>query len=306
MSKLFSPWWPLLLAVAGAIAFGHPAHATDCPPSPLPLDEARAHIEKTPGKNAGLLWRIEKQGRTSWLYGTIHLMHIDFAKPGSQIMMGMRSSDVLAVELNTYEPQPPETDHKAVFQLTQAQRDRLLRAYEKDCIKADPSLSLLMPLLPSQAARQGLFWGYGPDARLMQIAKRSNKPIVTLENLAQQVSALTPASQADFDAQMDGALADIETGNAATNLSVLARAWQNNDLETFEKHTESMTSNDPASVHRLNDERNQKMARKIDALHTEGKRVFVAVGATHMTGPNSLPKLLQGSGFSVSFVPLKP
>ncbi len=42
----------------------------------------------------------------------------------------------------------------------------------------------------------------------------------------------------------------------------------------------------------LNDERNPAMAERIEALHSEGQRLFVAVGALHMTGPKALPALL--------------
>jgi hypothetical protein len=50
---------------------------------------------------------------------------------------------------------------------------------------------------------------------------------------------------------------------------------------------------------RLTDERNAPMAERIDALHTEGKRVLAAVGALHMTGKQGLPKLLAARGYAV-------
>ena len=50
------------------------------------------------------------------------------------------------------------------------------------------------------------------------------------------------------------------------------------------------------------DERNPAMAERIDALHREGQRLLVAVGALHMTGPKALPALLQARGFRVERV----
>jgi uncharacterized protein YbaP (TraB family) len=35
------------------------------------------------------------------------------------------------------------------------------------------------------------------------------------------------------------------------------------------------------------------------AQHREGRRVFAAVGALHMVGPQSLPRLLERQGFRV-------
>jgi len=39
--------------------------------------------------------------------------------------------------------------------------------------------------------------------------------------------------------------------------------------------------------------------RIIDAMHAQGKRVLVAVGALHMTGEQGLPRLMAARGYSV-------
>jgi uncharacterized protein len=139
----------------------------------------------------------------------------------------------------------------------------------------------------------------------MQIAKRTGKSIVQLENLDLQINALAPKSQAEFDTQISASLESFENGSLLTHLSTLAKAWQSNDLQTFVQVTEKMNDENPAFLKRLNDERNISMASKIDLLHNEGKRVFVAVGAIHMTGASSLPKLMVDRGYTVTFVPLK-
>ena len=56
-------------------------------------------------------------------------------------------------------------------------------------------------------------------------------------------------------------------------------------------------------MRRLNDERNPPLADGIEALHRQGRRIFAAVGALHMTGPQSLPRLLAARGFKVERVP---
>ena len=64
------------------------------------------------------------------------------------------------------------------------------------------------------------------------------------------------------------------------------------------------TADDRALLAALNDERNPALAERIDALHREGQRVFAAVGALHMTGPQALPALLRARGFTVERVRL--
>ena len=55
-------------------------------------------------------------------------------------------------------------------------------------------------------------------------------------------------------------------------------------------------------MRKLNDERNPALADGIEAQHRQGKRVFAAVGALHMTGPQALPLLLAQRGFKVERV----
>lgn len=281
-----------------------------CPPSPMPLEQQLIYVANAPARNAGFLWRVEKDGRTSWLYGTMHLNHVDFAKPGPQIMAAMRSSDVLAVEINPYELQNASgTGHGPEFGLSAHQLDRLGKAYGKDCLVFDaasiaPAFATA-PLLLTQARRQVLFAGYSPDVRLAQIAQRTGKPIVQLETVVQQMSALAPKSQAEFDIRFEDALNDVESGKLQTDLLKLSTAWQQNAWPTILQIEREMTAKHPDLSVRLLDERNVVMVQKIDALHQDGKKVFVAVGALHMAGKSDLPKLMQDKGYEVTYVPMR-
>ncbi|HYN59292.1 MAG TPA: TraB/GumN family protein, partial [Rubrivivax sp.] len=75
-------------------------------------------------------------------------------------------------------------------------------------------------------------------------------------------------------------------------------------LERYASWCECADSEDQrALLRRLNDDRNAHLADGIDALHAQGHRVFAAVGALHMTGPQALPRLLAQRGYSVQRVP---
>ena len=277
----------------------------------MPLEQQMAYVASAPAMNAGFLWKIEKDERTSWLYGTMHLNHIDFAKPGSQIMMGMRNSDVLAVEVNPYDQHAATTSAimPTTIKLSSSQLEKLRKAYAKDCVVFNAanisSIGAISPLFITQAQRQALFSGFSPDSRLAQIARRTGKPIVSLETLEQQIAALTPSSQAEFDQIFESALINFESGKMEAELLQLNMAWRQSDWPTIIKLEQDMTANQPAFAARLLDQRNMLMAEKINALHQEGKRVFVAVGAMHMAGKTALPKLLQDKGFIVKVVPLR-
>jgi uncharacterized protein YbaP (TraB family) len=321
LCRLFRPCLSIGLGwLCAALAFAQdtPHTATSqshqsksgCPPTPLPLEQQRAYVEQAPAKNAGFLWRIEKDNRTSWLYGTMHLASIDHAKPGNQVMQGMRRSDVLAVELNPYELQAGSPAPVAnAYAWSEALLDRLAKALAQECIKVERAhLPLVgtLPLLASQGQRLGLRWGYSPDARLSQIAKRTSKPIVALETLEQQRNALAPKSQAEFETSVESSLASFESGAMQTELGQISRAWQTSDWQAMSQVEQEMIALQPAFATRILSERNLLMADKLDALHASGQRVFAAVGVLHMAGETGLPKLMRGKGYSVTYTPFTP
>ena len=56
--------------------------------------------EKAEGTDHGFLWRISKDGRTSYLYGTMHVGKFDWAFPGPSLMQALRATDTVALELD--------------------------------------------------------------------------------------------------------------------------------------------------------------------------------------------------------------
>jgi uncharacterized protein YbaP (TraB family) len=162
-----------------------------------------------------------------------------------------------------------------------------------------------LQLSVTQAQRQGLLSGYGPDSRLAQIAKRTNKPIIELETFEQHIKALTPASQSEFDELLESNLTLFESGKMQLSVTQVNKAWRENNWPVIVKLEAEARAETPKFAARLLDDRNDLIAQKIDALHQDGKRVFVAVGAMHMAGKTALPKLLQDKGYAVTYVPLR-
>jgi uncharacterized protein YbaP (TraB family) len=83
----------------------------------------------------------------------------------------------------------------------------------------------------------------------------------------------------------------------------MASAWTDGnlaELEAYERWCGCLgTAAERASMKRLLDDRNPRLATAIDALHTGGRSVFAAVGSLHMIGPRGLPALLRERGYVV-------
>src|SRR5512135_1444878 len=91
-----------LFALLIAVAVSDFAEAgTSCPPvSEKPSPEMMQAAMRN-ARDHGFLWRISKDGHTSFLYGTIHVGKLDWAVPGPNIMQALRATDTVALELDS-------------------------------------------------------------------------------------------------------------------------------------------------------------------------------------------------------------
>jgi hypothetical protein len=163
-----------------------------------------------------------------------------------------------------------------------------------------------MTAMVVEAARDGLQVAYGQEIALAGAARARQVKVVSLETPERQLAALIPADAAQAERHLVSVLDQLDSGLARRVLVRLADAWERGDLATLQSYERwcdcVKTSDDRAMLAALNDERNPAMAERIEALHREGARLFVAVGALHMTGAKALPVLLAERGFRVERV----
>ena len=302
----------LVLCTPAAFAQGR-----DCPPAPPGLPELKMEELARDARDRGLLWRLEKDGRVSWLYGTVHVSRPEWVVPGPRIRAALAQSDVLALELDPADPELPRA-FAAPGDAARAQRvlaglqPRVDRLAQRACLPAQ-ALAPMRPLLQLMVIslfdgrREGFHPELGVDQVLAGMAHALGKPLVALESAAAQLAALTPASEDDERVLLARGLQDLESGAHRALGNRLMNAWLASDEAAFASYPQWCRCLDtPAEqrfFQRLNDARNPAMADRLLALHGEGRRVFAAVGALHMTGPQALPGLLRARGFSVTRVP---
>lgn len=296
---------PLALALVLPLA-----RAADCPPEAQPPDVALA----TSAPDRGLLWRIERDGRVSWLFGSLHLGKPDWIFPGPALREAWQQTELLAVELDLGDPQTLT----ALGQLGRARqppppalRERLEAQARAACLP-EQALANLHPLLQLSsltalnARWDGLDIGFGQEFALLGLARHQGRRIVALETPADQLGALIPTDARESATLVDQGLRQLEGGQVRAPLMKLAKAWERGDLarlENYEQWCECVTTPlEQRWLRRLNDGRNPHLAKRIAALHAEGKPVLAVVGALHMSGPEALPRLLGKLGFKVERV----
>ena len=269
------------------------------------------------GEDRGLLWRISRDGHVSHLFGTVHVGKPAWQVFGPATAAALRASDLLALEVDPTDPAVLAAleDKTPAPPLPEALNKRLLLATERACV---PLLALanLHPVLQAttltvlDARWLGLDPNHSLEMLLVQRAKSRRLRVVSLETAEQQKQALVPSDAAEAVAMVEQTLDQLDTQVSRRVLERLVRAWEGGDLGTLERYEDwcecAGSDDDHAFLRRLNDERNGPLAERIAALHRQGRRVFAAVGALHMTGNAALPRLLAERGFKVERVAFAP
>lgn len=291
-----------------------------CPPEAQPPSPAQMEEGMKNARDRGFLWRATKDGRTAYLYGTIHVGRVEWMFPGPELMRAVRASDVIALELDVLDPAlsrrlqqgmalKPEHD------LPKALKERLRAQLKAACLPEE----LLVTMSPEMVAttisvmsarREGFDPSYGIDMIYAGLARGQGKPVASLETPDLQLALLLGRTPADVVAAVEAVLPELEKGKASPLVARMARIWANSqlgELENYEQWCECLdTPDEREMMKRLLDERNPGLARNIDTLHAEGKGVFAAVGSLHMVGPLGLPALLRERGYKVERVDFKP
>lgn len=306
-----------LLAVL--LLWGLPAGAEpDCPPPAQPLDAAAVRQGLAQARDHGFLWQVDKDGRRSWLYGSLHVATRDWMFPGPTVRAALHDADQVALELDVLDPdvmrrlQSGMAARPGAAPLPPALAQRLQAQAEAACVGA--ALTGLRPEMQAitlealAGRRQGLDPSYGVDAFLAGLAHGLGKPVISLETPEQQLALLLHDDPAQIEEQVGQTLDELEHGQTQRVTDRLARDWAQgrlDDLQDYAQWCDCMTTAEQRDFQRrLIDDRNLRMAQRIDAMHAAGHRVFVAVGALHLVGPQGLPALLAARGYQVRAVPL--
>jgi hypothetical protein len=313
--------WLGLSLTASAQAPAPAAAPAACPPVAQQPTADQLAAAQAGARDRGFLWRLSKGGRTSFLYGTIHLGKLEWAPPGPSVVQALSSAEVVALELDITDPATLTRLQRALGRKpdTPALPATLQRQLAQETAAACLPPQALADQLPAAQALsltllsarwEGLDPGYAQELVLGGFAQARNLPVVALETVEEQIGALLPSTPAETERFITQALSQLRSGAARRGAARLAQAWAMGRLEelaSYEQWCECVTTEDDRQMmRRLNDDRNPALASRIDRLHTQGRSVFAAVGALHMTGPKALPELLRQRGFTVERVTLNP
>jgi len=291
------------------------AEAAACPAIAAPTAQ-QTQLAERQARDRGFLWRIERDGKRSWLFGTIHVARFEWSFPGPQLAQTLKQARVLALELDLSDPQALADALQTAAAtgspaLPPTLRARLARRLAAECLP-ESLLTLLPPALQAATLgalagrRDGLDPAWAIDSMLAARARAAAMRIVSLETLAAQLDALQGPRGEQSLRFVERTLDSLDSGQAAPQVQRIAEVWAAGDLAALERWPDwcdcMNDAGDRALMRRLLEDRNAAMVERIDALHREGAPVLAAVGSLHMVGPQGLPARLAARGFRVERV----
>lgn len=252
------------------------------------------------------LWKVQGPHATVWLFGSIHVL-----KPGDpwtspRIEAALKASNALYLEIdNADDPaalQPLmlkyglDPAHPLSTKLDAKERAALDAALGSLGIK-EPALEIMRPWMAglTLSVLPLVKGGYDPRASvehaLSTAARTLGKPVRGFETAEEQIRYLADLPPAEEVAFLDSAIDDATKGTAEIDATVAA--WEAGDTgKIADLMNEDMKAKYPDLYRRLIVERNQRFARQIADLANGTGVYFVAVGAGHLAGPDSVQSML--------------
>jgi uncharacterized protein YbaP (TraB family) len=266
----------------------------------------------TNAQNDGILWKVSGNGLTkpSYLFGTIHYhcnaasfnkpVLVNAIKASSQVALEINLSDIkvlMAMFAKSMQPSGASltqllspADYKIV--------DTTCRQYLDDSLanldsKSPIDLLSTLYMAPSFTGCKGL----PIDFLIVEMAKKTGKPIMGLETYAFQDSLLKSipmATQATW--LLDFCKENEKTKN---DFMALQKAYDDQSCSELYRLTLETAPEFAYLKEALLDNRNQKWANFLLG-HMKTESYFVAVGAGHLSGEKGLIKLLTQAGYTLT------
>ena len=298
-----------LAAGASALAFTllAPACAQQTNPTPVaPAAVAMAQAEAV----GPALWRVADEDTTIYLFGTVHTLPADIDWKTGEIAAALDRADVLVTEIDM-NPQSMQTMQEVVAAKAMLPAGQTLRGLLNDTQRATYEAALAEIGAPAEAFDQMEPWfatlalanvalaqgGFSPDRGVELVLEGTvgeGKQRAALETLEYQLAIF---DELPMEAQIEYLLQTVEGfDEIEPTLARLVEEWAEGDIATLAALMNEAFEQDPVLAQRLLYDRNANWAVWIDERLDSPGTVFMAVGAGHLGGKQSVQDKLSERG----------
>jgi uncharacterized protein len=276
---------------AAALCLALPACAQ---PAPVPAPAAANDADPA-------LWVVKDEDTTIYLFGTIHVLKpglgwfdeavkAAFDRSGELVLEMVKPDDaemqrlVMSQGITTGGPTLTEklpADKRAAYAAALTGAGVPAGAFDR----MKPWLAAVsLSLMPIQ--KQGYTAENGPEEVLTAAAKAAGKPVVGLETAGQQIGyfgSLTEAAQIQF---LTSTVEELP--KAGETMAKMVADWSHGDPAALAEQMNETLKDSPEVAKILLTDRNARWAEWVRARMAKPGTVFVAVGAGHLAGTDSV------------------
>lgn len=251
------------------------------------------------------LWKIEHQGKVSYLFGSIHFGQSSWYPLSTPIERAYAAADALVVELDMTIHQ---RDVRAAMMLPKGETLKqhlsqkaysTLISYLNQQHIPEPAVASIKPWAVANMIavlpylKLGLDPNLGIDSQFLTRAKQDSKPVIELETVQFQIELLTTL----FD--NENALLDAIAMPDNIVVSLLS-LWQQGELAAIERLVKNQL--DRRKYQRLLVNRNRNWVNQLLTRLNDSDSLFIVVGVAHLIGADGVPALLTERGLKVTRV----
>lgn len=259
------------------------------------------------------LWVARDDDSTLYLFGTIHIMKPETQWRSARFDAAFDSAEHLVLEVENPEDQaslvpliqehglsPDRPLSSLLPEQDIARLDAVARSVGLSAAQLEPMRPWLATLMLAAAPLREA--GYDPasgvDPVLRSSAQANGMSIGGLETLEQQVRLLAGFPEAGQAAYLQRSLDDFEA--AAVQLDRLVEAWLAGDIAEIEDVGVRPMSEAGEGVYQaFLVERNRAWAEQLEVMLGGAGTIFIAVGAFHLVGEDSVQRMLADRGVTV-------
>lgn len=284
--------------------------------SPPSMPAATAPAAATLPDADPALWVVRDEDTTIYLFGTFHLLD---RRPwfNDEIRIAFDQSDELVVEAivpdDPAELQPMivryaiDQEGRRLSQRLSAEQNAALTRALASIGATAAAFDALEPWFASMtiaalgAQKLGISQQNGPEGVLIREARARDMPVSELEGIEWQIRLFDGMPEEQQLGQLRDALDNFD--GIAESLAPMLAAWSSGDVEGLRRIIEQQGETDPDLHRLLFTNRNATWAGWIEERMSRPGIVFLAVGAGHLAGGDSVQAALRARGFDAERVP---
>lgn len=314
----------LMLAGAASLSLLVSACASEQTSEPLTRESALAAFEEakaialsTQGEGTPAMWRLADDDTTIHIFGTVHLLRPELEWQTPAFEAAFSEADTVVFEVDMYSEEAQRLimtdlmsrgmydDGRTLRSVLDEDKEAVVEAAFKsinvplDALNAFEPWMASMNLTSMKMTKDGFNPNAGVEKILNDKAIAAGMQFDYLETISDQADAFDNLSE-ETQIQMlyEGALM---IDDSSTFLDFLVEEWADGDVEGL-----GILAATPDGAGLSNEayeavfkNRNEKWVPKIEAMLDEPGTIFIAAGAGHFAGPDSVITMLRDKGYTV-------